>query len=85
MSDMLSKIKETGVNIKFIMLLPSVWSSVLLIFFAVVLGVVSNNWYDFLICLSIMLAWMLGVFFGFKMLLIKISEIDKESSNEQGG
>lgn len=80
MSDMLSKIKETGINVEFITLLPSVWASVLLIFFAVVLGVISNNWSDFLICLSIMLAWMLGVFFGFKILLLKIEEIDKDKS-----
>ena len=78
MSGMLNKIKETGVSVDFIMTLPSVSISVLVILFVMVIGVLSNNWIEFATCLSVMIAWMLGVFFGFKMLLIKIEEIDKD-------
>ena len=77
MSEMLDKLKETGVNVEFIMTLPIVTTSILLILFVMVASVVSNGWFEFIIYLSIMFAWMLGVFFGFKILLIKIEEIDK--------
>jgi len=78
MSGMLDKLKETGVNVEFIMTLPSVWASVLMILFVMIASVASNSWFEFIIYLSVMLAWILGVFFGFKMLLIKIGEIDKD-------
>ncbi|KKN46793.1 hypothetical protein LCGC14_0669210 [marine sediment metagenome] len=78
MSNMLDKIKETGVDVDFIMSLPSVTVSVLVILFVMVIGVLSNNWIEFATCLSVVIGWMLGVFFGFKILLIKIEEIDKD-------
>ena len=78
MSNMLDKIKETGVNVDFIMSLPSVTVSVLVILFVMVIGVLSNNWIEFATCVSVVIGWMLGVFFGFKILLIKIEEIDKD-------
>lgn len=78
MSKMLDKIKETGVSVDFIMFLPSVLTSVLMIFFVMVISILSNSWIEFGICLSIMIAWMLGVFFGFKILLLRIEEVDKD-------
>lgn len=78
MTKMLDKIKETGVNVNFIMFLPSVSISILMIFFVMVISILSNGWMEFVMGISIMIAWMLGVFFGFKILLLRIEEVDKD-------
>jgi len=77
MSNMLDKLKENGINIKFIMRLPTSGASILMILFVMIAGVSGNSWMEFIIYLSIMLAWMLGVFFGFKILLLRMELIDK--------
>lgn len=78
MSNMLDKIKEAGVDVGFIMFLPSITVSILVMFFVMVISILSNDWIEFGMGLSIMIAWILGVFFGFKMLLLKIEEVDKD-------
>jgi len=78
MSGMLDKLEENGINVRLIMLLPSFWSSVLVIFFVIGASILTNTWIGFLTYLSVMIAWMLGVFFGFKLLLLRIEIIDKE-------
>lgn len=78
MSGMLDKLKESGINVEFIMTLPSVWTSILMILLVMIASVISNGWFEFIIYLSIMLAWMLGVFFGFKLLLLRIELIDRD-------
>ena len=77
MSNMLDKLKENGINTKFIMRLPTSGASILMILFVMIAGVSSNSWMEFILYLSIMLAWMLGVFFGFKILLLRMELIDK--------
>lgn len=84
MSKMLDKIKETGVDVDFIMFLPSITVSVLVIFFVMVISVLSNSWIEFAMGLSIIIAWMFGVFFGFKILLLKIEDIDKDEEETDG-
>jgi len=78
MSGMLDKLKENGINVEFIMTLPSVWTSILMILLVMIASVISNSWFEFIIYLCIMLAWMLGVFFGFKLLLLRVELIDTD-------
>lgn len=85
MSNIIDKLKETGVNVDLIMRLPSFGTSGLLIFSVIIASLLSNGWIEFITYFTIMLAWMLGVFVGFKIFLLRIELIDKESSNEQGG
>lgn len=77
MSNIIDKLKENGINVEFIMALPTSGASILMILFVMIAGVASNSWIEFATYLSIMLAWMLGVFFGFKILLLRMELIDK--------
>lgn len=78
MSGILDKLEENGISVKFIMFLPSFWISALVIIFVIGASILTNTWIGFLTYMSVMIAWMLGVFFGFKLLLIRIEIIDKE-------
>ncbi len=78
MSGMLDKLEENGISVKFIMFLPSFWTSVLVMFFVIGASILTNTWIGFLTYLSVMIAWMLGVFFGFKLLLLRVEIIDKD-------
>lgn len=71
---MLDKLREKGVNVDLIQRIPSGFLSILMIFFVLIAGVTSNNWSDFIIYTGMLVAWMIGVFFGFKVLLNRMQD-----------
>lgn len=75
---MIDKLKENGIGVDFIMFLPAVSMSILVILFTMIVSVVGSSWIEFAMGISIMIAWMLGVFFGFKILLIRIELMDRK-------
>lgn len=80
---MLDSLKEIGINVELIMRFPVFWTSGIMILLILVGGVASNDWIEFLRYLSIMFAWMLGVFFGFKVLLLRIAKVEKEKEKDE--
>lgn len=78
MSGMLNKLKENGVNVDFILRVPSIFLSALMVVFVLIAVVVGSSWIGFATYTSILVGWMIGIFFGFKMLLSKIEQIDKD-------
>lgn len=80
MSNIIDRLKEIGINVDLIMRLPSFGTSGLLIFFVVIAVLLSNGWIEFITYFTIMLAWMLGVFVGFKIFLLRIELIDKDKT-----
>ena len=79
---MLNKLKENGVNVDLIKRIPSGWLSILMVIVVCIASVVSNGWTDFIIYMGVLVGWMIGVFFGFRMILIRIEQIDEDKSDE---
>ncbi len=74
---MLEKLKEKGVNVDLIQRIPSGFLSIIMILFVVIASIFSNNWSDFILYSGMLVAWMIGVFFGFKIFLNRLEQIDE--------
>ena len=81
MLEMLNKLKEDGIRVDLIMRMPIFWLSGLMILFVVIAGAVANNWLGSIPFLNIMFGWFIGVLFGFKLLLSRIVNIDKDDAD----
>lgn len=82
MSGMLDKLKENGVNVDFMLRMPSAFFSALMVVSVLIAIIASHDWIGFATYISILVGWMIGIFFGFRILLVRMEHIDKGKPDE---